>query len=262
MIDDGNKKKKVSVRAVKLVNDDGKVNYFTCDPQENKKHMFIGFLSKSSNPNELCMPCCFKKDQMVSDNKVKKNYYMKCIGDKKADENLETEVVKEIKDKIYVLQETNKVQEGRFIFLSKYLNYFFNKVWKNDYKIKNHYLTESNSGFFLKYTVKDNFFFFLSAGDFSELSSSSSSSMSSKTLFSFLADFFFFFSFGFLWWSLSSWSDSSESESLSFLALDLDLDSFFLAFFLSLAFSSSTFFKSSFFTFYSASCSSSFLTAF
>ena len=163
MIDDGNKKKKISVRAVKLVNDDGKVNYFTCDPQENKKHMFIGFLSKSSNPTELCMPCCFKKDQMISDNKIKKNYYMKCIGDKKADENLETEVVKEIKDKIYVLQETNKVQEGRFIFLSKYLNYFFNKVWKNDYKIKNHYLTESNSGFFLKYTVKDNYYFFLSA---------------------------------------------------------------------------------------------------
>lgn len=155
--------KKISVRAVKLVNDDGKVNYFTCDPQENKKHMFIGFLSKSSNPNELCMPCCFKKDQMTSSNTVKKNYYMKCIGNKKADENLETEVIKEIKDKIYVLQETNKVQEGRFIFLSKYLNYFFNKVWKNDYKIKNHYLTESNSGYFLKYTVKDNYFFFLSA---------------------------------------------------------------------------------------------------
>ena len=100
---------------------------------------------------------------MTSSNKVKKNYYMKCIGNKKADEELETEVIKEIKDKIYVLQETNKVQEGRFIFLSKYLNYFFNKVWKNDYKIKNHYLTESNSGFFLKYTVKDNFYFFLSA---------------------------------------------------------------------------------------------------
>ncbi len=163
MLDENGKKKKISVRAVKLVNDDGKVNYFTCDPQENKKHMFIGFLSKSSNPTELCMPCCFKKDQMISANKVKKNYYMKCIGNKKADENIEIESIKQIKDKIYVLQETNKIQEGRFIFLSKYLNYFFNKVWKNDYKIKNHYLTESNSGFFLKYTVKDNYYFFLSA---------------------------------------------------------------------------------------------------
>ena len=61
VLEENGKKKKISVRAVKLVNDDGKVNYFTCDPQENKKHMFIGFLSKSSNPTELCMPCCFKK---------------------------------------------------------------------------------------------------------------------------------------------------------------------------------------------------------
>ena len=60
---------------------------------------------------------------------------------------------KSISDKIYVLQETNKVQEGRFIFLNKAINQLFNGM-ENDFKIKNHYLIESNSGFFLKFTVK------------------------------------------------------------------------------------------------------------
>ena len=36
-------------------------------------------------------------------------------------------------------------------------NQFFNSVWKNDYKIKNHYLIESNSGYYFKFTVKDNY---------------------------------------------------------------------------------------------------------
>ena len=109
------------------------------------------------------MPCCFKKDQMFSDNKEKQNYYKKCIGEKGADEKVENEAVSSLGDKIYILQDTNKIQEGRFIFLSKYLNNFFNTIWKNDNTIKNHYLIESNSGFYLKFTVKDNNFFFLAA---------------------------------------------------------------------------------------------------
>ena len=40
------------------------------------------------------------------------------------------------------------------LFLNKSLNQLFNSIWKNDFKIKNHYLIESNSGF-LKFTVKD-----------------------------------------------------------------------------------------------------------
>ena len=45
-----------------------------------------------------------------------------------------------IGDKLYILQDTNKVQEGRFIYLPKYLDIFFNKIWGHDNKIKNHYL--------------------------------------------------------------------------------------------------------------------------
>ena len=66
-------------------------------------------------------------------------------------------------DKIYILQDTNKIQEGRFIYLPKYLDYFFNKLWKNDHIIKNHYLIDSKSGYFFKYTVKDETYNYLAA---------------------------------------------------------------------------------------------------
>ena len=163
VITEKGKKKKVVVKAVKLPSEEGKFVYYTCNPEENNEYIHVGFLSKSNNPNDLCMPCCFKKDQADSSNKKKQNYYMKCIGEKKADTKVEEEEVKSISDKIYVLQETNKVQEGRFIFLNKAINQLFNSVWKNDFKIKNHYLIESNSGFFLKFTVKDRTYHFLAA---------------------------------------------------------------------------------------------------
>ena len=38
-----------------------------------------------------------------------------------------------------------------------------NKLWEHDRMIKNHYLYESKSGYFFKYTVKDNYYHFLSA---------------------------------------------------------------------------------------------------
>jgi hypothetical protein len=157
----GGKKKKITVRAIKLSGENGQFNYFTCDPDENAEHSYIGFLSKSNNPNDLCMPCCFKKDQADTANKKKKNYYMKCQG-QKVKEDIKTEEVG-LGDKLYILQDTNKIQDGRFIFLPKYLNQLFNTIWKHDYKIKNHYMTESKSGFFFKYTVKHDTYFFLSA---------------------------------------------------------------------------------------------------
>ena len=156
------KKKSITVRAIKLPDDNGQFNYFTCDPDENKEHSFIGFLSKSNNPNDLCMPCCFKKDQLTSSNKKKKNYYLKCMGQKAKDELVE-QAATDLGDKVYILQDTNKIQEGRFIFLPKYLNKFFNEIIKNDHIIKNHYMIESNSGYFFKFTVKDNNYHFLAA---------------------------------------------------------------------------------------------------
>jgi hypothetical protein len=154
---------KVTIRAIKLSGEGGKYNYFTCNPDENKEHMYVGFLTKGNNPNDLCMPCCFKKDQLNSDNKFKMTYYKKCIGEKANALDEKDSEGSNIGDKIYILQETNKVQDGRFIYLPKYLDMFFNQIWKNDHKIKNHYLLESKSGYFFKYTVKNDKYNFLAA---------------------------------------------------------------------------------------------------
>ena len=154
---------KVTIRAIKLLGEEGKYNYFTCNPDENKEHMYVGFLTKGNNPNDLCMPCCFKKDQLTSGNKFKMTYYKKCIGEKITTVDEKGIDGSTVGDKIYILQETNKVQDNRFIYLPKYLDLFFNQIWKNDHKIKNHYLLESKSGYFFKFTVKHDKFNFLAA---------------------------------------------------------------------------------------------------
>ena len=160
IIVDKGKKREVVIKAIKLPGDNGSYNFYTCDPDNNKKDCFIGFLSKSNNPNDLCMPCCFKKDPSNTINKKKLAYYNQCVGQKS---KVEDKITEEIGDKVYILQDTNKVQDGRFIFLPKYLNQFFNSIWKNNYIIKNHYLIESLTGYYFKYTVKDITYNFLAA---------------------------------------------------------------------------------------------------
>jgi hypothetical protein len=157
------KKKKITstIKAVKLAGENNTYNYYTCDPIENQEHMHIGFLSKGNNPNNLCMPCCFKKDQAVTVNKEKKKYFLNCVGEKiKEEEDQETSA---LTDKVYILQDTNKIQNDRFIYLPKFLDVFFNQIWKHDNKIKNHYLYESVSGYYFKYTVKHDKHYFLAA---------------------------------------------------------------------------------------------------
>ncbi len=155
------KKHTVNIRAVKLSGENNTFNYYTCDPTENQEHFYVGFLSRGNNPNDLCMPCCFKKDQLNANNKAKKNYYLKCIGEKSnvATKDVSSQMV--LGDKVYILQETNKVQDGRFIYLPKYLDIFFNQLWDHDHKIKNHYLYESKSGYYFKYTIKHDKYNFL-----------------------------------------------------------------------------------------------------
>ena len=149
---------KTIIKAIKLPGDNNTFNIFTCDPSEGQEHKFVGFLARGNNPHDLCMPCCFKKDQLTSGNKAKMNYFMKCLGEKGGEEKQE----KTLGDKLYILQETNKIQADRYIYLPKYLDIFFNKLWNHDHKIKNHYLLESKSGYFFKYTVKhDNLHFLI-----------------------------------------------------------------------------------------------------
>src|SRR4029078_2767794 len=137
----GGKKKEVLIRAVGLDSMDEEGNptgtiYYSCNPDENSDHMFVGFLSRSNNPFGQCMPCCFKKDPLTSKNKEKRDYYLKCIG-KMA--SVEKTTTKAIGDKLYILQDTNKIQEGRLGFLPKYLDYFFNQILNKTRKIKHHY---------------------------------------------------------------------------------------------------------------------------
>ena len=144
--------KTITLKAVKIPNFDGKGNniYYSCDPKKNKEHYYIGFLARSSNPYGHCMPCCFKKDQFVSKNKEKKNYYLECIGEgKKEKEKVEKKEYQV--NKLYIIQESNKIHEGRFGYLPKVLNIFFNILQQNKKVVSNNYLEESITGYYFKY---------------------------------------------------------------------------------------------------------------
>lgn len=142
--------KETILRTIKIPSEDKNI-YYTCDLETNKKYSYIGYLTKSKHPSGLCMPCCFKNDSFNTKNKNKKD-----INDKCANNGLMESIgeVKNVKlDKIYILQETNKVQEGRYSFLPEYMDIFFNKLVANDKTIKNHYLVQSKSGYFFKYGI-------------------------------------------------------------------------------------------------------------
>jgi len=151
------KNKEIILKAAKVSNSKGEEDLFiTCDPTNNGKYMYVGFLTKSNNPSGLCMPCCFIKDPFDSNNKAKKLFNQKCIGNTPA-VGSETEVVEKenvVTDKVYILQDTNKLQENRYSFLPKYLDIFFNVINKNVRTIKNNYLTLSDTGYFFKHGIK------------------------------------------------------------------------------------------------------------
>lgn len=162
----GKKKTEVTLRAVKLADIDetgrpsGNDIYYTCSPGENGEHMHVGFLTRSNNPYGHCMPCCFKKDPMVSKNKEKRDYFLKCIGEINEKPR---EGAKVVGDRLYILQDTNKIQEGRFGFLPKYLDFFFNTSLNKTRSIKHHYLVTTPIGYFFKFGSRQDDMPFLNA---------------------------------------------------------------------------------------------------
>ncbi len=148
------------LKAIKIPTENSNL-YYTCDIEVNKKYSYIGYLTKSKHPSGLCMPCCFKNDSFNTKNAKKKEINEKCSNKGIMESVSEIKNIKS--DKIYILQETNKVQEGRFSFLPEYLDIFFNKLVSNDKLIKNHYLTQSKSGYFFKYGVSNQKISYLSA---------------------------------------------------------------------------------------------------
>ena len=160
----GDKKpRKEVIRLVEVKGSDGGENiYYACNPDDNGEHMHIGFLTKGSNPYGECMPCCFKTDHAISNNPEKKGYYYRCMGKDVGKKGAEL-AAPVTGDKLYILQDSNKIQEGRFSFLPKYLDIFINIMLKRQKTIKNHYLTKSKTGYFLKYGVIQTEYPFLNA---------------------------------------------------------------------------------------------------
>ena len=161
------KKSEHTIRTVKLSDFDEEGNltgneiHYACDPVENGDHFYIGFLTRSTNPNGHCMPCCFKKDPLVSKNKEKQEFFKKCLGQVNMTEQKDGQKV--VGDRLYILQDTNKIQEGRFGFLPKYLDIYFNFALSKQKKIKHHYLVHTDTGYFFKYGSKQDDYQFLNA---------------------------------------------------------------------------------------------------
>lgn len=155
------------LRAVKLntTDDDGTAVgnevFYTCSPEQNGIHSYIGFLTKSKNPNGEFMPCCFKKDQYLSRNEEKRNFFLKCIG--KLDKSVEQPTPVAFTDQLYILLDTNKIQPKRFGFLPKILDFYLNNMLSLKRVIAQHYLVSASNGYFFKYGIEHGNNSFISA---------------------------------------------------------------------------------------------------
>jgi hypothetical protein len=163
----GKRESEIYLKAIKVSAQDdmGNANdiFYTCDPEENGEHMFVGFLTKSNNPFGECMPCCFKKNRMISKKQEAIDFYKRCIGEKTDNpttENSQLAPQLALGDILYILQNTNKMQENRLSDLPNFVDYFINKQFNKKKEIKNHYLISTNSYYF-KYGIKqENYSFF------------------------------------------------------------------------------------------------------
>lgn len=155
-----------TLKAVKLneLDDQGKPIgneiYYTCSPEQNGIHMYVGFLTRSKNPFGEFMPCCFKKDQANSNNQNKRKFFMRCIG--KSDDD-SGHARPTFSDQLYILQDTNKIQPKRFGFLPKLLDFYLNGMLNAKRVIAQHYLVSAPSGYFFKYGIEHGDNSFLSA---------------------------------------------------------------------------------------------------
>jgi len=141
-------KKDIILRTIKIKEVDKNI-FYACNPEFNKEHMYVGFLTKSKNPTGLCMPCCFKKNPLES--KTKLDFYKKCAetGKYEYGKNEDEKIIGEV---LYILHDTNKIYNGRYSYLEKYLDTYFNLFTGKKIIIKNHYLIET-AGYFLKYGI-------------------------------------------------------------------------------------------------------------
>lgn len=163
-VKENGKKKDVVLRTIRLDEYDEEGNptgndiHYNCSPTENGEHIYVNFLLRSNNPTGHCMPCCFKKDPLESKNTKKIEYYKYCLGEKVNEKHQTTQNTSG--DILYILQDTNKIHNGRLGYLPKYLDIYFNYALNKEKDIKHHYLIKSTTGYFFKYgSINDNYTF-------------------------------------------------------------------------------------------------------
>ena len=160
----GKKDMEIILKAIKVIDQDevtGQVNeiFYSCDPEDNGQHMYVGFLTRSNNPFGECMPCCFKKNKFETKKKETLDFYKQCMGEKKIEDqkNVSSNYLGDI---LYILQDTNKIQEGRIGYLPKYIDLITNIYFNKEKQIKNHYLLKTSSYFF-KYGINQDEYSFI-----------------------------------------------------------------------------------------------------
>lgn len=148
-------KKEITLKTIKLSNTEDTEDeiYYTCDPVTNGEHFYVGFLTKSNNPLGFCMPCCFKKDQLSTTNKKKQKFINDCLNNVKQEQTITSD---NTYNQLYILQDTNKIQEGRYGMLPTYLDMYLNANFNKTAKFDNHYLSHAPNGYFLKYGMDIN----------------------------------------------------------------------------------------------------------
>jgi hypothetical protein len=158
----GKREGEIVLKAIKVTDQDEQANgneiFYTCDPEDNGEHMFVGFLTRSNNPFGECMPCCFKKNRIISKKKETIDFYKRCTGEKSKEDVLKP--VLAVGDILYILQDTNKIQENRISYLPKFIDWFTNIQFKKQRDIKNHYLLRTD-GYYFKFGIKQENYSFL-----------------------------------------------------------------------------------------------------
>jgi hypothetical protein len=159
----GKRESEITLKALKVENKDGddltNEILYTCEPEENGEHMYVGFLTKSNNPFNECMPCCFKKNPLITKKQDKQDFYKSCMNIETTQQVHNTTTG----DILYILQDTNKIQDGRIGYLPQYIDIITNSQLKKTKEIKNnHYLLKTDSYFF-KYGINQENYSFITS---------------------------------------------------------------------------------------------------
>lgn len=144
--------KNITLRVVKLKGNNNSNIYYTCDPEHNGRHTYIGFLTKGKNPLGKYPPCCFRTDAFISKNKEKQKFNFNQLNN--VNESMKRERDLTYNEIYYILGDIVKVPDNRLGVLPDSLDYYLNTNNKHSYKIISHILSNT-----------DNYYFKMGCGD-------------------------------------------------------------------------------------------------